>query len=171
MLFLKYDPEIQAVIKKMSSTKDTKMFKRYQTIYLRLKGHKIKEIPSIARLSERTVNYYLSAYKKDGLEGLIPIKATGQPKYLTDQQEAQLKEDIVNNVPNDFGFTAKYNWTIAIAKAHIKNKFDVEYSNSGTHKLLHRLGLSFTRPTYTLEKADSEKQEEFKRNFKDIKKN
>jgi putative transposase len=36
---------------------------------------------------------------------------------------------------------------------------------------MHRLGFSFTRPTYTLEKADLEKQEKFKQDFKDIKKN
>lgn len=35
---------------------------------------------------------------------------------------------------------------------------------------LHRLNLRYTRPTYTLEKADSEKQEAFKQDFEVLKK-
>ena len=31
--------------------------------------------------------------------------------------------------------------------------------------LFKRIGLSYTRPTYTLEKADTEKQNEFRENF------
>jgi len=34
---------------------------------------------------------------------------------------------------------------------------------------LHRLGLSYTRPTYTLAKADPQKQEEFKKDFEFLK--
>ena len=36
--------------------------------------------------------------------------------------------------------------------------------------LLERIGLSYTRPTYTLAKANPQKQEEFKEKFKDLKK-
>ena len=37
-------------------------------------------------------------------------------------------------------------------------------------QVLHRLNLSYTRPTYTLEKADIEKQENFKQDFEVLKK-
>lgn len=37
-------------------------------------------------------------------------------------------------------------------------------------EVLHRLNLSYTRPTYVMKKADKEKQEEFKRNFESLKK-
>lgn len=36
--------------------------------------------------------------------------------------------------------------------------------------MLHRLNLSYTRPTYVLKKADKEKQEEFKVTFEGLKK-
>jgi len=36
--------------------------------------------------------------------------------------------------------------------------------------VLYRLNLSFTRPTYTLAKADPQKQEEFKEKFELLKK-
>jgi putative transposase len=37
-------------------------------------------------------------------------------------------------------------------------------------QVFHRLNLSYTRPTYTLAKADKEKQEAFKQEFEDLKK-
>lgn len=163
--------EIQAVLKKMSKEKNTKMFKRYQTIYLRLKGRQLKEIADIVRVSRKTVNNYIKAYKKDGLDGLIPGKSTGQPKFLTDQQENQLKNTIVNNVPADLSFTATYNWNANIVRKYIENTYGISFSRTGANKLLHRLGFSFTRPTYTLEKADPQKQEQFKKDFEEVKKN
>ncbi len=134
---LKYDQEIQAVLKIMSNEKNTKMFKRYQAIYLMLKGHKYHEIANIVQVTRRTIINYVNAFKKDGLDGLIPVKPTGQPKFLTDKQELELKNDIVNNYPVDFEFTATYNWTVDIVREHIINKFNVTYSNSGANKLLH----------------------------------
>ena len=167
-----YSPEIQAVLKKMKEAKNINMFRRYQAIYLWLKGRKQQEIADTVRVCRKTVINYINSYKEDGLDGLIPGKPTGQPKFLSDEQEDELKNDIIKKVPADFEeFTSDYNWTVKIVRAHIKNKFNVEYSQSGANKLMHRLGFSFTRPTYTLEKADPEKQEKFKQDFKDIKKN
>ncbi len=37
--------------------------------------------------------------------------------------------------------------------------------------VLKRLGLSYTRPTYTLAKADPEKQKQFVQDFEECKKN
>jgi len=165
------DSEIQAVLHRMDKEKDLNMFKRYQAIYLRLKGRKLQEIADIIGLSRKTVINYIAAYKEDGLDGLIPGKPTGQPKFLTDEQEDMLKNAIINMVPADVGFNATYNWTAKIVRDYIKNNFNVEYSISGATTLLHRLGFSFTRPTYTLKKADPEKQEKFKNDFNDIKKN
>ncbi|MHB1654218.1 MAG: helix-turn-helix domain-containing protein [Desulfitobacteriaceae bacterium] len=53
----------------------------------------------------------------------------------------------------------------------IKREFSVCYSNRGTRDLLYRLKLSFTTPTYTLAKANPIKQEAFKEEFEEIKKN
>lgn len=36
--------------------------------------------------------------------------------------------------------------------------------------ILHRLNLSYTRPTYVLKKADKKKQEEFINDFENLKK-
>jgi transposase len=52
---------------------------------------------------------------------------------------------------------------LALAVAYVKREFEYNYSIGGMAKLLHRLDLRFTKPTYTLEAADGTKQKEFVR--------
>lgn len=47
---------------------------------------------------------------------------------------------------------------------------EISDSIRGITAMLHRLGMSYTRPTYVLAKADKEKQEQFKEDFEDIRK-
>jgi hypothetical protein len=69
------------------------------------------------------------------------------------------------------GFKSKFNWTLEIIAAYIKQEFGHEYSLRGVSKMMHRLGLSYTKPTYTLAAADEEKQKEFAENtFPEVKK-
>ncbi|OMF36843.1 transposase, partial [Paenibacillus sp. FSL H8-0548] len=61
-------------------------------------------------------------------------------------------------VPHELGFTSKFNWTLQIIRGYIKNNFGKIYSIRGVSKLMHRMDLSYTKPTYTLAAADEEKQ-------------
>lgn len=74
-------------------------------------------------------------------------------------------------VPADVGFTARYNWTLSLAAQFVKKKRDISYRVRGMSGVLHALGLSCTRPTYTLNKADSENQKVFvEETFSELKK-
>ncbi len=52
----------------------------------------------------------------------------------------------------------------------MKNRFGVEFSERGMRDVFYRLKLSYTRPTYTLAKAEPIKQEEFREKLEGIKK-
>lgn len=53
------------------------------------------------------------------------------------------------------------NWDSKHVQEYIKQEYGIEMTCSAIRAMLHRLGLSFTRPTYTLAKADAKAQEEF----------
>jgi len=72
--------EIKIVYKAMKSTKEIRIYKRYQTIYWRLKGKTIFETTDIVGVSRRTVDNYWAKYKEGGLELLKPKKQTGAKK-------------------------------------------------------------------------------------------
>ncbi len=150
--------EIEALMKK---EKDRRMFERYQAIYLQLKGKNALEISEIIGRTERTVYKYMRAYREAGIAGLQMNYSTGAPERLTKEQQEQLRHTIVSSVPHDVGFLSKYSWTLYLISEYIKREFGYTYSLRGVSKMAHRLGLSYTRPTYTLAAADETKQQVF----------
>ena len=155
---------IAELMTEMSKTKSKRMYVRYQTVLLTFQGKTAEEIVCLTGVSTATVARYRRDYKRTGIQGLNPKISTGRPKNLTDEQEVKLMDMIVTQTPEDLGFPAMMNWTCALVNALVKKTFEVEMSVNGVCKMLNRLKLSYTRPTYSLANADKEKQEIFKKN-------
>lgn len=68
---------------------------------------------------------------------------------------------ITTKLPVDVGFPSKHNWAFAIIASFIAKEWEKAYTLHGVSRLSHDLGLSYTRPIYTLAKADPLKQKEF----------
>jgi len=166
-----YTKEEEATIKRlMKTTKDKVMHRKYLVIHLHMRGYQNKEIAPIVDMNVQTVGIYINTYKDSGIEGLVPKKQNGRPCFLSQKQEQELHETISKKTPNDVSFDGVMNWTAKIACKWVLEKYNVEYSISGMLKMFHRLDLSYTRPTYVLAKADPEKQEQFIKEFEDVKK-
>ena len=168
----KYDEEeIRAIEKLIKATKDTVMLRKYQVVYLHMKGYTNVQISEITTLHEKTVGVYVNAYKLSGADALVPKKPSGRPSFLSEEQEAWLYKTIKENTPEEVGFEGIRNWTAKIACLWVLKEFGVQYSVNGMLDLFHRINLSYTRPTYVLAKADPEKQEQFRDDFEVVKKN
>jgi len=154
----------------MKETKSKRLYLRYHVVSLHLKGYMNKEIAGMVGLCQHTVGNYINAYKAGGIAGLVMGKSTGAPRFLTTEQEQQLFSVITTKTPDQVGIPKRKNWDTPAARQWVKKSFAVEYSARGMLKVLHRLNLSYTRPTYTLAKADPQKQEEFKAEFAALKK-
>ena len=155
----------------MNETKSQKLFVRYQVIYMFLSGESYEKIANYTGLTNMTLFNYRKAYREKGLAGLLPKKQPGRKRHLTAEQEAQVVSVIVNQTPKEVGFPVEMNWTAPLIRDWIKRTFDVSFSERGTRDLLYRLGLSYTKPTYTLEKADPVQQAAFLEAFEYVKKN
>jgi transposase len=156
--------EIEAWMKK---EKDRCMFERYQAIYLHLKDKTPLEISEIIGRTDRTVIRYMRAYREVGVAGLQMNYSTRTP-----EQQEQLKQTIVSSVPHEVGLLSKYSWILYLIGEYIKRQLGPTYSLRGISKMAHRLGLSYTKPTYTLAAADEAKQQVFKEvTFPTLKKN
>lgn len=146
----------------MRQTKDKRLFERYQAVFLHFDGKTNVEIAGIIQRNRATVGTYIQAYKNSGLAGLHMGISTGKPSYLTLEQRAELAEIITTKTPADVGFSPYTNWTLALLVSLTEREWAASYSLRGMSKLLERMGFSNTRPTYTLAKADPEKQKTFK---------
>lgn len=162
--------ELQKVKTAMNNEKEARYFKRYQSLYLYLSGKKCDEVASIVGLSKISVSRINQVYKKEGLAGIPDKPREGRPRKLTQEQEAKIKELILDKVPSEVGFPAEFNWTAGLVAKYIKHEYGLDYTIRGITGIFERLGLSYTRPTYVLAKADKEKQEQFIKDFEKVKK-
>lgn len=163
--------EINNLKRLASKTKDVRMKLRYDVIRLHLQDRKTSEIADIFNITYQTVRNYINAYTKSGVDGLVIDKSSGRKTKLSKEQEQQLYECISTQLPKDVGFAPFVNWTASLACLWVLKEFGVVFSERGMRDVFYRLKLSYTRPTYTLKKADPEKQEAFKATFELLKKN
>lgn len=165
------EEKIQEIEILMKKTKNIRMYKRYSVIRNHLLGFSNKKISEMEILAPHTVGIYINKYYQNGLDGLtMKYDNCGSERKLSPIQEKELLDIISNHTPNEVGFINRYNWTIALVKEYIKNKYNIEFCTSATHVVMKRLGLSHTRPTYILAKADEEKQHQFIEDFDLLKK-
>jgi transposase len=155
------EEQLRDVEQRLKYEKNRRMFERYQTVKLHLLGKTNEDIALSIGRKESTVSTYLRRYRQDGLDGLDMKYSPGPPEQLSKEQQEKLKKIIIDAVPHDVGFTAKFNWTLQIISEYIHREFGKTYSLRGVFKLMHRMSLSYTKPTYTLAAADEEKQRLF----------
>lgn len=147
---------LEEVKEAMRDTKDKRMYERYQCIYLLLSGERRDHIAKILNRGIDTIGNYVQAYCASGLKGLERDHSPGRPKRLNEEQEQKVYQMIVEQKPADVGFPANMNWTSNLVRKWIEQQFGVHYSERGARELLYRMGLSYTKPTYTLANADPE---------------
>lgn len=110
-------------------------------------------------------------FNEGGMDLLLERKfGKGRSCLLTEEQQRELKETILNSSPSDHGLGTAVSWTTPIISAYIQSTYDVQMTLIGVLRKLWRLSLSYTRPTYVLKKADIHKQRLFSHQLDWIKK-
>lgn len=163
--------EIDEIKFAMKNTNNLRLYKRYSVLLKHFEGFTNNDIARMECLNPHTVGIYINNYKEKGLVGLKMSYSTGAKRKLNSIQEQVLTDTIINKTPDNLGFESKKNWTIEIVRQWVIREFGIEMCHKGIAVVLHRLNLSYTRPTYVLKKADKEKQEKFKNDFDTLKKN
>jgi len=158
---MEYTDALVEVEERIRLTKDRRMYERLQTVRLRLMGKSVREIATVIGRSEKTIRLYIHTYETEGVSGLAMHFSPGRTPRLTKEQRDNLKQVIVKQVPADVGFTAKFNWTLQLIADYIERTYDCQYSLRGVSKLMEQMGMSYTKPTYTLAAADPAKQQQF----------
>lgn len=162
--------EIEKFVQLSKNEKSVKQKKRYDVVLLYLEGHSRREISEILHIPGRTVSGYISLYVQGGAEALLIRKQPGRTKFLTDAQEEELFHIISTCTPEEAGVGVFANWTAPLACRLVEGRFHVKFSERGMRDLFYRIGLSYTGPTYTLDKADPKKQDAFCQELEGLKK-
>ena len=166
----KQEEKIVELKKLARKSKTAKQRRQYDIVRLYLEGWKKPEIAKIMDMTLQGIYNVLNRYEANGTEGLLLGKAKGRERKLNAEQETELYKVITEKLPKEVGLGPFCNWTAPLACKYVKEHFGVDFSERGMRDVFYRMKLSYTRPTYTLAKADPAKQEEFKDRLEELKK-
>lgn len=140
------------------------MRNRLTVVRLVMEGKLGKEVAEICNLHRQSVSEYVRRFNEGGLDLLLERKfGEGRPCSLTEAQRTELKETILHSSPVDHGLGTAVSWTTPIICEHMNRAYGVQMTRTGVLRMLWRLSLSYTRPTYVLKKANLKKQQSFSR--------
>ncbi|MGZ0085546.1 winged helix-turn-helix domain-containing protein [Caldibacillus thermoamylovorans] len=126
-----------------------------------------KEAASMVHVCRQTVSHYVSLFNEGGLELLLhrDVAPLREP-FLAEEQQEEIKHLALTTTGAGLGhrFGVEY-------QSYVYHRYGISISREALRKLLHRKGLSWTRPTYTLAKGDPDRQKNFERQMDLIKKN
>jgi len=159
-MIVKLSKEEKSKIKQLHrKCKQRKHADKLKAILLLDKGLSCVEVGEILLLDDDTVRGYRNTYLYQGAEPLLSDKNRGRLSFLNSKQLDTLDKHLTENTYVDSkGIIA---W--------IKNKFGICYSCSGINELLKRLGFVYKKPVLTPCKANVDKQEEFVKQYKELK--
>jgi transposase len=136
----------------------SKAITKITVIVMCYEGLGVLEISRILKMSKTTVGKYIKHFNHGGLDELLSyVKASGAPSKLN-EEEQMVCYDALQKTPKEADIGVSANWTSILMQDFIEKKFAKEFTPTGIQKMLHRMGFSFTRPTYTLARADKKNQ-------------
>jgi transposase len=153
---------VRTLRKQERKIKDVALRQRVMAVRLVLEGYLGKDVAAMLNLHRQSVATYVSAFNQGGLEAVLERKfPPGKQPYLTEQQREELKQIIIESTPAAQGMGMYASWDTRIIQMLLQEKYQISMTRGGIMGMLRRMGLSYTRPTYTLAKADPKKQGAF----------
>ncbi len=142
--------------------KESVMAKRVATIRLILQGYLGIQVASLLNIHRETISSYVQKFNRGGMDELLHRGyAPGRKPYLSLEEEEELKRMIETSTPAEEGYGIESSWDTRVLQHALEEKFSVTMSRGGIKDMLHRLGFTYTRPTYRLKRANLQKQAAF----------
>lgn len=132
---------------------------RIKAILLLNEGFSYPAVAKILLLDDMTIRRYEKEYKEKGVDGLLECRYQGSKGLLTEIEEKELTKHLKTKVYQ----------TVKEVVAYVENKYAKTYSIDGMTHLLHRLHFVYKKTKVIPGRVDREKQEEFKKDYHELK--
>jgi len=132
---------------------------KIKTILMLDKGLSYAQIAELLLLDEMTIRRYEKEYKTSGVDGLLECRYHGSSGLLNVMQEEALTSHLK-------GHTYQ---TVKEVVSYVAKEYKRTYSIEGMTHLLHRLHFVYKKTKVIPGKLNREKQEEFKKDYLELK--
>ena len=134
---------------------DAMLRTRLHGLWLLRSGRRLREVSSVVGVHYRTVQKWVSWYRKGGVQEALShrMRGKGQPRFLSAGQERELTEEVESGRFRTAGEIRDW----------IESGYGVSFRPGSVYTLLERLGCSPRAPRGLHVKADVDAQESWKR--------
>ena len=136
--------------------RDRRVADRIKAVLLYDMGWSYEQIAEALLLSDEAIKKHIKDFEQ--AQKLKPANG-GSKSKLAESQKAELKVHIDN-----IGYTEARE-----VRLYIESKYQIKYTLNGTIKLLHSLGFVYKKPKLVPGKLDKEQQEEFIKQYREMK--
>ena len=135
--------------------RDIELRMRLQGLWLLRSGMKLSPVAEIVGVHRRTVQTWVDWYRGGGLPSVLSHKkgGKGQEAFLTDDAQQHVAQEVS---------TGRFR-TAEEVRNWVVERYGVTYSKGGMYNLLHRLGCSPKVPRPIHERANQQRQANWKK--------
>lgn len=148
--------ELSIEFQRARDRKDLDMVSRIQGLLLVSEGMAERRAAHIVGVGRRTLQDWISRYRKGGFPALVKGPYPGRKPKLTQAQLAEL-DRIIEQGPESAGLDTGV-WTAPLVADLVKKLFGIRYHPDHMRRILRRLQFSVQLPTRELSRADPEEQ-------------
>lgn len=110
---------------------------RLHCLLLVAKGMSCREVAKLFEDSPRIIQYWVSYFELNGLQGLLEDDHPGRPSRLTHFQKDELNQ-ILGRAPKEVGLSGD-RWDGKLLSIHIKSKYNLSLGIRQCQRLLRNL--------------------------------
>jgi transposase len=162
------DADVGRLEQALRGSDDPKFRTRLQIVLMAHRGRAHQDIATDVAVVPRTVQRWLNTYLADGLEGLRPKTAKGQPPSIPMSRADEVKRWVIEG-PAPQGLD-RANWTYAELADHLKRVHGIRTSRSAVQRFCAAIGIRPYRPSYRYLRADPLKQAKARQELAELKK-
>jgi len=148
--------QLRVEYQKARAGKDLDMASRIQGLLLVSDGMGERKAAQIVGGGRRTLQVWISKFRKGGLKALVKGPYPGRKAKLTNDQFQQLAQ-IIEEGPEQAGLDTGV-WTAPLVARLVRKRFGVTYHPDHIGRILRRLGLSVQLLRRVLSRADEKEQ-------------
>jgi transposase len=148
------------------STDDRKLRDRLQIVLLAHRGRARQDIAADLAVHRKTVTRWVNSYCADGLNGLQPKKAPGNPGTIPRALADEVRRWVIAG-PAKQGLD-RANWTHEELADHLLKAKGIRTSRSAVQRFCAKIDIRLYRPTYRYLRGNPEKQARAKEELADL---
>ena len=147
---------------------------RLHALWLLARGYKRKAVQEIIGVSEQSLGNWVTAYRKDGLDGVKEKAQPGNHHKLTKKQKQTIKKLVTTQAPEDLALEGKF-WSTEQLIRLVRKQFAITYrSMDSYYRLFAFCGFTYHKPDKVNKRqtvrSKKEFEEQLKKEWRSIKK-